>query len=163
MKDDKTKPSGDTPVKFDTQVREASSFTKKFTCAILLLSLCLLNMTNINAILFAEYPELVSRDKPHRISQLQELVPELKRLVGAKGKVGYVSDLDPERENSEFHTEKGYVQYAIVPIRVLSGDHSRFVIGNFSKGLAPDQIDGKKLKLIRKIDERTALYSREGS
>lgn len=131
------------------------------TAVMILLLLCFLNITNTNTILYSEYPELVRGPFPHRISELREMVPKLKDMVGAKGVLGYVTDLDPERDNSDFQMQRGYVQYAVVPIRVKFGDHSKFVIGYFSKGSVPDQLNDSKLKLVHRIDEHTAIYKRE--
>jgi hypothetical protein len=142
-------------------MKEWIKTNSSFICGLTLLGLCLINITNINTVLYSEYPEFVGRDKPHRIKQLRAIGQVLEQLVGYNGSVGYMSDLDPINESSEFQKQRGWVQYAITPVRITSHDQPRYLIGNFFRTDTPVESINDNIKLYKRIDANVVIYSRE--
>ncbi len=132
-----------------------------WTSVLLLIMLACLNLTNLNTILYSEYPELVREDKVDRVFELRTQLDWLDQLVGKNGVIGHVSDIDPEKESSEFQKQRGLLQYAIVPIRISSSGNGRYVIGTFFKSTVPSSIKEMNLEMLKKINDNLAIYVRE--
>ena len=123
--------------------------------------LALLNMTNLNTILYYEYPKINSVLKYNRIDEFREHLQGLQDIVGIRGTVGYVSDIDPHKERVDFHKQVSQLQYAIAPIRIIPLEKSRFVIGIFNRSSAPENVLIPDSKLVKKFNDSLAVYVRE--
>lgn len=132
-----------------------------WTSVLLLIMLACLNLTNLNTILYSEYPELVREDKVDRVFYLRTKFAGLDEIVEKSSGVGFFSDLGNNKDSTEYFREVGLIQYAIAPLKIFPQKNMKFVIGHSSASQLPDSLPELKLRLLKRVDDHLGIYLRD--
>jgi hypothetical protein len=102
--------------------------------------------------------DLAALTQPDEITEYEARFRQLKQVLPADARVGYVADARPGEARSQPFMRYLLTQYALLPVIVLRDSHQPLIVGNFYSANGIDGETTRGLTLIRDFGNGVMLF-----